>query len=248
MNAATLKVDRPSRIERLGACVLMLLVASCAGRVTAPPATEGWPESFPAGRYERAAASGASVYRVDPANSLLQVVAGRAGALARMGHDHLVASRDMQGYVMLSRDGLRVEADILVPLDRMTVDEPELRAAAGFDAEVPASAREGTRTNMLLSLESADYPWAMLAVDTSLPDGIAGAADASIRVTVSLHGVNRELDVPVLVVLDESRIDVESQFTIRQTDFGIEPYSALGGALRVQDELSVSVRLQATRL
>jgi len=228
-------------------CQLALLASGCAGRVAPVARTGELPTDFPVGRYERAAAQGAAVYRVDPDRSLLQIVAGRDGALARMGHDHLVASRDLQGYLMLTADGTHLQADIVAPLDRMSVDEPGLRADAGLPAEVPDDAREGTRANMLASLEADDYPWVSVGTDALLPGQGAREVGANLRVIVILHGVSREIEVPVSAVIDADHISAETAFTIRQTDFGVEPYSVFGGALRVKDELSIRARLQAFR-
>ena len=243
-----LKIAKSTTVVAVaGSCLLALLVSGCAGRVAPVARTGELPADFPVGRYERALAQGAAVYRVDPEGSLLQIVAGRDGALARMGHDHLVASRDLQGYLMLTADATHLQADIVAPLDRMSVDEPGLRADAGLPAEVPDDAREGTRANMLASLEADDYPWVSVGTDALLPGQGAREVGANLSVIVILHGVSREIEVPVSAVIDADHISAETAFTIRQTDFGVEPYSVFGGALRVKDELSIRARLQAFR-
>src|ERR1700682_3891510 len=48
--------------------------------------------------YREAIARGSAVYRVDPARSLAVIEVRRGGALARLGHDHVVSSRDISGY------------------------------------------------------------------------------------------------------------------------------------------------------
>jgi len=244
MNPGMPETNSARRLAPLTACLLVAVVSGCAVREAPPVRPAGLPEDFPIERYERAAATGTAVYRIDPAGSLMTVIAGRDGPLARMGHDHVVASHDLAGYVLL--DAGRIEADIIAPLDRLSVDDPELRAAAGFESDVPDDARRGTRTNMLASLDADRYPWVRLRAEAPLPR--EAGFDATIRVTVSLHGVSRDLDLPVRMRTEGNRVSAESQFTVRQSDFGVDAYSVLGGALRVKDELSVSVHLQASRL
>src|SRR5262245_57038327 len=99
-----------------------LLVAGCAGlfRLEAPTAP---PPEFPESHYLQAQKQGKPVYRVDPAESLVVIEVRRGGSLARLGHDHVVASHDVTGYV--SPDEGR--ADMYLALARLAVDEPELR-------------------------------------------------------------------------------------------------------------------------
>jgi len=86
-----------------------------------------------------------------------------------------------------------------------------------------------------------------VGTDALLPGQGAREVGANLRVIVILHGVSREIEVPVSAVIDADHISAETAFTIRQTDFGVEPYSVFGGALRVKDELSIRARLQAFR-
>src|SRR5690348_7020862 len=49
------------------------------------------PQTFDEQVYQRSAAQGQPIYRVDPTASLVVVEVRRAGSLARLGHDHVVA-------------------------------------------------------------------------------------------------------------------------------------------------------------
>src|SRR5437016_4654552 len=76
------------------------LIAGCAPPLPRP--TEGAerePANFPAQHYREAIARGESIYRIDPARSLVVIEVRRAGSLAHLGHDHVVASHDVQGFV-----------------------------------------------------------------------------------------------------------------------------------------------------
>jgi len=220
------------------AAAVLLLVACVpqpAERAASQPAG---PDGFPEQAYLRAAAEGRSVFRVDPASSIIVVEVRRAGSLARLGHDHVVASHDVRGYV--EPDVGR--ADLYVALDRLVVDELELRRQARFDTEPTADAIAGTRRNMLeKTLEADRYPYASIAVRRA-----AGAAVAD--VSIALHGTTRTMHVPLAVTESPEAIAVNGELALRQTDFGITPLSVVGGAIQVQDEVKLRFDVRARRM
>ena len=84
---------------RVSCFLLALLVSGCAPPVRGP-VSPGSPEGFPSEFYERAARSGAPVWRVEPAESEVLIHAYRAGPWARLGHNHVIVSRDVRGWVL----------------------------------------------------------------------------------------------------------------------------------------------------
>ena len=60
--------------------------------------------------------------------------------------------------------------------------------------------------------------------------------------------VSRSFAVPVQVRVEAATLEASGTFELRQSDFGIEPFSVLGGALRVEDRLDVSFELRAERV
>jgi polyisoprenoid-binding protein YceI len=197
------------------------------------------PAAFPEAFYRQAAARGVKVLRVDPARSLVVIEVRRAGALARLGHDHVIASHDVSGYVA-PEEG---RADLYVPLARLAVDEPGLRAEAGFDTQPSRDAIDGTRRNMLEKvLEAERFPYALVHVNRST------AADRSmLDVSVTLHGVTRTFELPAQIDSPADGMVVNGRLTFNQTDFGIVPFSVLGGALQVQDRVDLRFRIVAAR-
>ena len=67
---------------------------------------------LPEASYTTAARNGAAVFRVLPAESLILVHVGRAGRMQRLGHEHAVASEDLQGFVEVSDDPGGARADL----------------------------------------------------------------------------------------------------------------------------------------
>ncbi|HTQ74355.1 MAG TPA: YceI family protein [Burkholderiales bacterium] len=216
------------------------LVAGCAElfRVEAPVAP---PPGFPGSHYQQALKAGQPVYRVDSAASLVVIEVRRGGSLARLGHDHVVASHDVTGWVAPGEG----RADLYVAVARLVVDEPGLRKEAGFDTQPTDSDIEGTRSNMLGHVLEADkYPYAVIAVTGA----DAKAKNPTLAVAITLHGQTRSFQVPAEVEAGDEAIAVSGKLAFKQTDFGITPYALLGGAIAVKDGLALRFRIHARRL
>src|SRR6266852_3439961 len=158
--AQGLKMRFPFHRAALAAGGLTAILAGCAQlpRVEAPSAP---PAEFPEAFYLQALKQGKPVFRVDSRESLVVIEVRRSGSLARLGHDHVVASHEVGGYVAPDEG----RADLVVALARLAVDEPALRAEAGFDTQPTESDIEGTRANMLEKvLEAEKFPFALIGV------------------------------------------------------------------------------------
>src|SRR6266516_4585606 len=131
-----------SKPLRVAAALLSTILAGCAPLLREPaPAPAVPPADFPEDYYREALGRGKPVFRVDPRESLVVIEVRRAGSLARLGHDHVVASHEVGGYVAPDEG----RADLYVALGRLAVDEAALRTEAGFDTQPAESDIEGTR-------------------------------------------------------------------------------------------------------
>jgi hypothetical protein len=225
----------------VAAGAVAVLIAGCA-RVAPPlPDDEGRaPAEFPEAHYLQAAARGDPVFRIDAASSLVVIEVRRGGSLARLGHDHVVASHDVRGYVAPGEG----RSDLYVRLESLVVDEPELRAEAGLDTQPTADDIAGTRRNMLNGLRAAEHPFARV----SIARGAAAGPGDALSVTITLNGTTRTLQVPVQLDVRDDAVSVAGRLSFRQTDFGIEPLSVLGGALQVQDAVNLRFDIRARRI
>jgi polyisoprenoid-binding protein YceI len=182
-----------------------------------------------------AAALPAPVLHIDPAQSLIAVTVRRGGLLARLGHDHLVAARAVSGTVAPAQN----RADFQFRLDQLTVDEAPLRTAAGLEKQPSADAIEGTRTNMLTKvLDAGRYPLVTVHAER-------GAPGQPLQTTITLHGVSRALAIPADIRVNAGIMTVTGAVNLKQSDFGIVPFSLMGGALAVQDQLELRFTLVA---
>lgn len=231
-----------------GYALACLLAAAAAALVScARPARP--PPEIPPGEIaigvKGAFSEDARRYRIVPERSLVTVLAFRGGALASAGHDHLIASRDLAGEVVLE-PGLAGSAFALaMPVRSLSVDDPELREAQGgrFTAPIPDAARRDTRANMLGPevLDAARFALVSMRSHAIEPHG--DGALATVDVTVRDH-VHR-LEIPLRYTLEGSELTAHGEFAVRQSELGLEPFSVLLGALKVEDEVAVRFEVAA---
>ena len=232
-------IDR--RIALAVVVAFIALLAGCASQVVAPGIDKREPAEFPSPYYRGLLAQGKPVFRVDPARSVVVIEVRRGGSLAQFGHDHVVASHDAAGSVA-PEEG---RADLWVPLDALAVDEPLLRAEAGFDTQPSPDDIAGTRRNMLEKvLETNQHSYALIAVNET---GDGGSA-RQLRVAITLHGTTRSVDTEAQFEKTAEEVSVSGSFAIDQSQFGIVPFSVLGGAIAVQDRVNINFLIRARRI
>lgn len=221
--------------------LLVCFVAGCATEREAPVPAEqpSQPADFPAAFYQEPARA-AAVHRINSEASQVVMRVYRGGSLARFGHDHVIASRDVHGYVYWPNDLREARGDLYVPIATFSIDEPALRARAGLETQPSQSDIEGTRRNMRAALEAQAHPFVTLHVIATAGEG----RQYEVQAAVTLHGVTRQ--VPVTAEWDNSNgptFYLTGRFSVNQTDFGIKPFSFMGGALQVQDKVDIEFDL-----
>jgi polyisoprenoid-binding protein YceI len=233
---------------RTGRCTLVAALVILAGcRSTsepAPPANASQSRSPHSAAASMRAATQA--LQVDPAQTVVTVIVRRAGPLARLGHDHVITSADESGTVWLGSAPADSSFELTLPVARFDVDLPEARAAAGpgFAALVPEDARQGTRHNMLRTevLDSEHFP--LITLRSSAASGVW--PQPLVRITVTLKGVEREQEVPVIVERNATGVIARGELRLNQTDFGMAPFSVAGGAIQVADTLEIRFEIAAS--
>ncbi len=228
--------------------LLLVAIASClvacpTRSAPSPPSRRPTEPARPARDY-----TNARVYQVVPEESLVRILVYRAGTLASAGHNHLIASHQVNGKVYLHQEITRSGFDLVMPVDSLEIDPAELRREEGpdFPPDVPESAKQGTRKNMLSAtlLEAERYPDVKLstaAVEGSSLDAL------TVTALVGVKDQQHEVRIPVAAMLDGEQLTATGEFKVKQTDLGLTPFSALMGALQVQDELTVKFKLVARR-
>jgi hypothetical protein len=222
--------------------VPVALLAACAQPEWVPGDTAAPP--LPERTYQQAARKGGAVYRVDQQRSRVFLRTGRDGPMKAAGHDHVIASADVDGLVLFSNDPQQSRADLRLPLQQLIVDDPANRERFGLEPELPESAVAGTTRNMQDKvLESSLFPWAKASVRVlSMQD-----AQADLDVSVTVHGTTFDYRVPAVLEIDSETLGISGSMTMSHADFGLTPFSAAGGLLRVAEDIEVVFDLVAIR-
>ena len=207
---------------------------------TATPVREDMRDRDPATDSER--------YSVVTASSRLVLLTFREGAMARLGHNHAIASSGLTGTIWLAPDLADSTARIVLPVESLEVDPPQVRAEAGseFEDPVPEDDRIATRSNMLGPglLDADNHAF----VSASCADLDAESSPAAITCDLTVAGRTVALRLPVDFEISGNQIRVAGEATVTHTQLGLSPFSAAGGAIRVADGITVRYDIVAQRL
>ena len=185
-------------------------------------------------------------YRIDPARSEIRILAYRSGALARLGHNHVIESHELNGEVHLAGAGVLAGAAFssTVPVAGFIVDASASRREEGADfASEPTSADiEGTRHNMLGAgvLDAAVFPTLSVDGTTSVT-----AAGVTAHARLLVHGHSSTIEVPLTVTQAAGLLTIRGGFGVAQSALGLTPFSVGLGALAVRDQLEVRFTIVA---
>jgi polyisoprenoid-binding protein YceI len=223
------------------ASAMLLGLASCQSK---PPVTEV-PVPSPAVNQPGAPAPGSRVFTVVAEESLLQILVYRGGAMARLGHNHVIASHHLAGAVFVADDLTQTRFDIQIPVNELTVDEPAMRERAGaeFPAGVPQSARDGTRKNLLSEalLDGERYPEIRLRATDII--ALGEGFDAGVEITIKDEV--RNVRVPVAISQKDDAFVAIGEFPLKQSQLGLKPFSVAMGTLVVLDDMRVHFEVSA---
>jgi YceI-like protein len=210
---------------------------------TAPTAASGEGADLQ-GIYSEIGRRGGRVFTLVPQDSMVRIYAFRAGLAARLGHNHVLSAPQFTGFFYLPVNGAsNGRFDLAFRLDQLEIDNAAYRSALGpaFSSVPSPDDIDGTREHLLGvdDLQADRFPFVHIH---SLQ--ISGEAPKfAAKAQVEMHGQEREMWIPLEVVGLPERLSVSGSFVLRQTDFGVQPYSLLGGLLSVQDEVVLDFKL-----
>jgi polyisoprenoid-binding protein YceI len=163
------------------------------------------------------------IYELGPDNGTLAVRTGRTGTVAKAGHDLLIHVTKWRG-TLATGDDARVELD---------ADATSLKV------------REGSGGMMALGDDD------LANIEQTIDDDVLKRQDISFRSTrveetADGLSVTGELTVrgttrPIAFELALADGRVHGTAVVKQTEWGMKPYTALFGALKVADEVRVEL-------
>jgi polyisoprenoid-binding protein YceI len=164
----------------------------------------------------------------------------KVGSATRLGHPHGVEGKLKSGKIALGGEGT-----LVFDMTSFVADTPEARKRVGL-AGKKVSRNEAKKVTAAMRgsdvLDVDRHPTASYRVTSVTPlDKQAAGQPGAYRLEgrFSLHGKEQKLQFKAKVEREGKGLKMTGSFTIRQTDYGITPYSALGGLAKVADELEI---------
>lgn len=178
-------------------------------------------------------------YLTDGKVSKFTVRAFAAGLLSALAHSPTIAIPNFEGEVRLNPDALdqgslrlTIRADSLMVTDDVSEKDRE-EMYRRMNAEV---------------LESDSYP--EIAYESSKVSARkTGEGQYSVTVNgeLTFRGITRGQAVSARVSVDGDTLRANGDFSLRQSDYEIAPVSAVGGTIRLKDELKFSFDISARK-
>jgi len=168
----------------------------------------------------------AGTYRFGPENGTLAVNTGRTGAVAKAGHDLLLHVTGWEGTLEIGGDTAPSRLEVHADSGSLKVQQGTGGMQA-LDDDDKANI-EQTIDDEVLRRDQITFRSTEVA-----------AADGGLRVTGDLTLLGRTAPLVLDIAVGDGALTAAA--VVRQTDFGMKPYSALFGALKVADEVRISL-------
>jgi polyisoprenoid-binding protein YceI len=169
-----------------------------------------------------------------PHDGALSVRTGRTGAAARAGHDLLIAVTSWEARLELATDPAQSS---LV----LTADAASLRVLEGTGGM--QSLGDDDRASIVKTIDDDVLKGTVIEFRST---GVRLAQDGStinVRGELTLAGNTSPIEFDLHLDRDGR---LGGRAVLKQTDWGIKPYSTLFGALKVADEVAVEVAVEVS--
>jgi hypothetical protein len=184
---------------------------------------------------------GADVIRkgeLRPENSYLHVLVYSDGILAGLGHDHVIAATGWKGHYEI-KNSTELNATIIIPIKHLIIDRQEDRAKYPHlhQKEQPASADiEATKSNMLGEqvLDVNRYPTIAALISGDIKT-------QRMRIRMMLRGHSATVPTDYTTVCENGALKIKLSLRFNHSDFGLTPYSALFGAIKVANAIDFHI-------
>ncbi len=157
----------------------------------------------------------------------MKVRTGVAGSASRMGHRLVLNVTDWSAHVEVT-DGQPTALAFRAALDSLQVE-----SGTGGVTPLTVVDKQVIHRNANKALDVGNHP--EVTFEATGIDMTEGTIDIAGELTI--HAVSVGLDTTLTIVDGRARGSV----TVTQTDFGIKPYSAMLGQLKVSDDVTVEL-------
>lgn len=186
------------------------------------------------------AAETRATYVINASKSKIEIHVAKDGFLKAFGHDHLVAATKFSGEVHLNA-GKKEDSSV-----SFVADANALRVIDPGESEKDRNEVQATMLGeqVLNVTRYSKIEFSSTAVDVS--SSANGRSELQVTGTLSLHGAQKPVTLPVhLQIASNGTLTCDTEVSLLQSDFGITPYKAAGGAVKVKDKLKLTFHIVA---
>jgi len=178
-------------------------------------------------------------YVIDTSASVFTARAFATGLLASFGHNPTIAIPGIEGEVSWNSETVdQSSLRLLIHADSLTVR----------DDMSDKDRREINRKMHEEVLESDSYSNIVFASSHGSASKTGeGQYWVAVNGELTLHGVTHALTVPARVSLNGDTLKAVGEFSLRLSDYEIRPVSAVGGAVKLKDEIKLSFVISARK-
>jgi polyisoprenoid-binding protein YceI len=172
-------------------------------------------------------------YRLVPEQSTFTVQAFAEGLFSAFGHDPVLAIKDFTGEVQFVPGSFEsASLRITIKADSIVLSN-EVKEKDGLEIEQ-------TMREQVIEIEK--YPEIVfVSSNISMTRLAAGRYRARVIGDLTFHGVTQKnLWITSEVTVSGEVLRAKGEFSLKQTDFGIKPFSAAGGTIKLKNELKFS--------
>jgi polyisoprenoid-binding protein YceI len=177
-------------------------------------------------------------YVIDSASSKFTVQAFAGGLLSSFGHNPIIAIQDFSGEARLAED-------ITQSSLTMTVKTDSLRVSSDISDKDRIELERIMKQRVLQTDEYPEIEYSSSKISASTTG--EGQYWAALNGELTLRGVIHALTIPARVTVNGEMLRASGNFSLLQSDYGIEPVSVAGGTLKVKDEVKLAFEIVAKR-
>lgn len=178
-------------------------------------------------------------YVTETKGSTVTLRAFAAGLLSALGHNPTILIPDFEGEIVLNIE---------------TIEQSSLRItfhSASLTVVDDISEKDREEMNRRMQdevLESDSFPDIVYECShLSASKTGEGQYWAALNGELTLHGVTRNQSVSARISINGDKLRAMGEASVRPSDYDIRPVSALGGAVKLKDELKLSFDISARK-
>lgn len=202
-------------------------------------------------------------FSVDSQNSQFAVITHKAGIASAFAHNHVIVAAPVETKLTLDDSLSSGRFKAKFSAQHLVVDDPSAQKSVfaairdfGFLTEEPPAISESDRKKIADNMRSSDqldvekFPnieAEVVGTEKGKTQVGQRSFDELIQLAVTIRGKTVRKKIPAHFGVDGNIFNAEATGRFRFTEFGIEPYSGLFGAVKNQDEFEIFVHIKAEK-